>query len=82
MTNSFPNTPYALAHNESELHYAFGELRTVVKASTEQTDGAFNPFEVTCPPGFATSLDVHYAEDTAIYVLEGELVFFLGSERK
>lgn len=74
--------PYALAPEEGKLTYSFEKALTVVKASSEQTGGVFNLFEVTCLPGFATSLDIHYAEDVAIYILEGTLVFFLGSERK
>ncbi len=53
-----------------------------VKASWEQSAGAFNLFEVTCLPGYATSLHIHYAEDVAMYVLEGALTFFWGSEQK
>ena len=54
----------------------------LVKATTEQTNGAFNLFEVTCPQGYATPLHIHYAEDVAIYVLEGALTFFWGSVKK
>ena len=82
MSNSFLNAPYALAHDEGKRFYSFGELLIVVEANSQQTGGAFNLFEVTCPPCFATSLDIHYAEDIAIYVLEGALTFFWGSERK
>ena len=82
MTVSTLNIPYALAHTEGKQVYSFGELRTVVKASSDQTNGAFNLFEVTCPPNFATSLDVHYAEDIAVYILEGMLTFFIGNDRK
>ena len=53
-----------------------------VKASSEQTDGMFNLFDVSCPPGFATELHIHYAEDVAVYVLEGALTVFWGSEKK
>lgn len=55
--------------------------QVVIKATSEQTGGAFNLFEVTCPPGHATSLDIHYAEDVAIYVLEGALTVFWGCEK-
>lgn len=81
MTNSFLNAPYALTHDEGKRIYSFEELLIVVKANSQQTGGAFNLFEVTFPPGFVTSLDIHYAEDIAIYVLEGALTFFWGSER-
>jgi quercetin dioxygenase-like cupin family protein len=42
----------------------------------------FNLFEVSCPPAYATPLHIHYAEDVAVYVLEGALTFFWGGEKK
>ena len=42
----------------------------------------FNLFDVFCPPEYATPLHIHYAEDVAVYVLEGALTFFWGSEKK
>jgi len=80
--NPFMHHLYALVRDEGERVYSFGALRVIVKADSEQTGGMFNLFEVTCPPGFATSLDIHYAEDVAVYVLEGALTFFWGSEEK
>ena len=73
--------PYALRRDEGQRLQL---LRAVVfvKATTEQTGGAFNLFEVTCLPNYATSLHIHYAEDVAVYVLEGALTFFWGSEKK
>lgn len=81
MTNTFLNPPYVLAHDEGKKIYSFGELLTVVKASSEQTGGAFNLFDAVCPPGFATPLHIHYAEDVAMFVLEGALTSFWGNDR-
>ena len=81
MTNTFLNMPYALAHDEGKRIYPFGELLTVVKASSEQTGGAFNLFDAVCPPGFATPLHIHYAEDVAVFVLEGALTSFWGNDK-
>lgn len=53
-----------------------------IKASAEQTGGAFNLFDVGCPVGYGTPLHIHYAEDVAIYVLEGVLDIFWGEESK
>jgi len=53
-----------------------------VLANTEQTNGAFNLFDVVCPIGFETQLHIHYSEDVAIYVLEGTLDIFWGDEKK
>jgi quercetin dioxygenase-like cupin family protein len=53
-----------------------------IKATSEQTGGDFNLFEVSCPPDYATPLLIHYTEDVAVYVLEGILTFFWGNEKK
>jgi quercetin dioxygenase-like cupin family protein len=53
-----------------------------IKATSEQSGGAFNLFEVFCPPNYKTPLHIHYIEDVAIYVLDGEFTFFWGSEKK
>lgn len=81
MMASLQTKPYALHGNEGQRLQSSGVL-VFVKATTEQTGGTFNLFEVTCPPGYATSLHIHYAEDVAVYVLEGALTFFWGSEKK
>jgi len=56
-------------------------VQVSVRASTEQTGGAFNLFDVVCPKDFATPLHIHYAEDVAVLVLEGELECIWGDER-
>ena len=38
-------------------------------------------FDVSYPPGYTTSLQIHYAEDVAVYILEGALTFFWGSDK-
>lgn len=81
MTNTFLTMPYALAPDEGKRVYFFGKLLTVVKASSEQTGGAFNLFEAVCPPGFATPLHIHYAKDVAVFVLEGALTSFWGTDK-
>ncbi len=73
--------PYALHSDEGQKLQSLGALISV-KATSLQTSGAFNLFEVACPPGFATPLHIHYAEDVAVYVLEGTLIFFWGSEMR
>jgi len=73
--------PYMLNSEEGQSLKSLGALIRV-KATSEQTGGAFNLFDVFCPPDFATPLYIHYAEDVAIYILEGELNFFWGSEKK
>ncbi len=73
--------PYTLKGKEGQRLNSMRAL-VLVKATSEQTGGAFNLFEATCPPGYATSLHIHYAEDVTVYVLEGALTFFWGSEKK
>ena len=74
-------TPYRLHDEEGQSLEALG-ARVLVKATSEQTGGAFNLFEVICPPGYATPLHIHYAEDVAVYVLVGALSFFWGTEQQ
>ena len=73
--------PYALHPGEGQCLHSL-EAMVVVKATSEQTNGAFNLFDVTFPPDYATPLHIHYTEDVAVYVLEGALTFFWGSEKK
>jgi quercetin dioxygenase-like cupin family protein len=73
--------PYMLNDEEGQRLQSLGALVSV-KATSEQTDGVFNLFEVSCPPDFVTPLHIHYAEDVAVYVLEGALTFFWGNEKK
>jgi quercetin dioxygenase-like cupin family protein len=73
-------TPYMLHDEEGQRLESLGAL-VLLKATSEQTGGAFNLFEVSCPPAYATPLPIHYAEDVAVYVLEGALTFFWGSEQ-
>ncbi len=73
--------PYMLNAEEGQFLQSLGAM-VIVKATSEQTGGVFNLFEVSCPPDYTTPLHIHYAEDVAVYVLEGTLTFFWGSEKK
>jgi quercetin dioxygenase-like cupin family protein len=82
MTNpSFQPKPYSLAPYDGKKIHSHGTLM-VIKATSEQAGGAFNLFEVTYPSGYTTSLEIHYAEDVAVYILEGALTIFWGSDKK
>jgi len=63
---------------------AFKSLGALVsiRASAEQTGGAFNLFDVLLPTGYETPLHIPYAEDVAIHVLAGSLDIFWGEERR
>jgi len=48
-----------------------------VKATTEETDGAFSLLEATEPPDFGPPLHTHHDAAEAFYVLEGEYTIFV-----
>ena len=73
--------PYMLSNEEGQFLQSLGALVSI-KATSKQTGSVFNLFEVSCPPEYATPLLIHYTEDVAIYVLEGSLTFFWGSEKQ
>jgi len=77
----FQTKPYMLNNEEGQFLQSLGTL-VFVMATSEQTGGVFNLFEVSCPPDYDTPLHIHYAEDVVVYVLEGALTFFWGSEKK
>ena len=78
---SLQTKPYLLNNEEGQCLRALGALVSI-KANSEQTGDVFNLFEVFCPPEYVTPLHIHYMEDVAIYVLEGALVFFWGTEKR
>jgi quercetin dioxygenase-like cupin family protein len=69
--------PHALGAGEGPEFWVLGLLGQA-KATSEQTGGMFSLVEALCPPGFATPLHIHYLEDEAIYVLEGQLSVITG----
>ena len=73
--------PYMLDNEEGQCLQSLGTVVSI-KATSEQTGGVFNLFEVSCPLDYKTPLHIHYTEDVAVYVLEGALTFFLGREKK
>jgi quercetin dioxygenase-like cupin family protein len=57
------------------------DLPGIAKETGEQNGGLFSFVEVLCPSGYATPLHIHYFEDEAVYVLAGQLTFFVGGRR-
>jgi len=80
MMRSLQTKPYMLNNEEGQCLQSLGTMISM-KATSEQTAGVFNLFEVSCPPDYATPLHIHYTEDVAVYILEGALTFFLGREK-
>jgi quercetin dioxygenase-like cupin family protein len=72
--------PYMLAREEGAAIWFIGIL-VVMKATSEQTGGAFGLVEQVLPAGFASPYHVHHAEDEAFYVLEGQITFICGGEK-
>ena len=70
-----------LSDEEGQFLQALG-ASVSIKATSEQTGGVFNLFEVSCLPDFTTQLHIHYTEDVAVYVLEGTLTFFWGTDKR
>jgi len=81
MMRSLQTKPYMLDNQEGQCLQSLGTMISM-KATSEQTAGVFNLFEVSCPPDYTTPLHIHYTEDVAVYILEGTLTFFLGREKK
>jgi len=73
--------PYMLNNEEGQLLKSLGSV-VIVKATSEQTGGVFNLFEVFCLPDYKTPMHIHYVEDVAVYILEGTLTFFWGSKKE
>jgi len=81
MMRSLQTKPYILENQKGHCLQSLGTLVSI-KATTEQTRGVFNLFEVCCPPDYTTPLHIHYTEDVAVYVLNGTLTFYSGGEKK
>jgi quercetin dioxygenase-like cupin family protein len=72
--------PYALAKEEGRAVWFLGTL-VIVKATDEQTGGAFGLIDNTMPAGFASPYHLHRNDDESFYVVEGEMTFYVGEER-
>jgi len=77
---SLQTKPYSI-EDDSQRFDSLG-ASVCIKADAGQTGGAFNLFDVICPIGYETPLHIHYAEDVAVYVLEGVLDIYWGEECK
>jgi quercetin dioxygenase-like cupin family protein len=68
--------PFALDADDGEL-LVFGDVSILVRATGDDTGGAFSLFEEV-PPMADTPLHVHADDDELFYVLEGEHVITVG----
>jgi quercetin dioxygenase-like cupin family protein len=69
--------PYVL-RAEDGPDWWFLDTRMSVKASSEQTDGAFTFIEWSAPAGFGTPRHRHDREEEAFYLLEGVIEVLCG----
>src|SRR5579864_9048091 len=73
--------PYALTQDEGQALWFLGNVLTRVKATGEQTGGAYGLVHQILPAGFASPWHLHHAEDETFYVLAGEITFLCGDTR-
>lgn len=71
---------YSLAGDEGPAFWFLNTL-VIVKASAQQTAGAFTLLDNLAPVGAGSPYHVHRAEDEAFYLLDGEIEFFSGEQR-
>lgn len=76
---SIHTRPYKL--NQPRTRILVRNAMVSLLADSNQTGGMFNLLDMTCPSDFETQLLIHYAEDVAIIVLQGELDVFWGEEK-
>ena len=69
--------PAFVASGEGEARWWGGGL-AVLKATTADTGGQMTIVEVTEPPGTEAPLHVHYKEDEAFRVLDGDVTLQIG----
>lgn len=72
-------SPIAFGKGEGETFWSFGALATV-KASAETTGRKVGVIELLAPKGAGSPLHVHHREDEWFYVIEGELMFWVGGK--
>ena len=73
--------PYRLAAGEGLADIWWKTGRMTVKAGSAETGNSFALLEMNDPRGTATPMHVHHHEDETFYVLEGEIIAFVGDER-
>ncbi len=71
---------FALQQGEGEAFW-FGDSLATIKAGGEATGGHCAVIEVLAPKGNGPPLHVHRNEDEWFYVLEGEMLFWVGGRK-
>ncbi len=52
----------------------------IFKAPGSETNGAYDIFEFTTPPGGGPPLHIHHKQDETYYILEGEITVQVGDK--
>lgn len=68
---------HAVRAKEGEAIWWFGALAEI-KATAADTGGLMTILEMTEPPGIEVPLHVHYREDEAFWILEGDVTMTVG----
>jgi len=71
---------YTQTRNDAPAPWFLGVI-TAVRATSEQTQGAYSLFEQILPPGVGMPLHVHHNEDETFFVLEGTVTIWVGDKR-
>ncbi len=71
---------YVSTREEEQALWFLGAL-TQVKATGEQTSGAYGLVEQVLPVGFASPWHLHHNEDETFYVIEGRMTILCGEAR-
>lgn len=72
-------TQYVLQSSSESSVWYMGNLFSVL-ARSEDTGGRFGLMETVSRKGSEPPRHVHHREDEALYVLEGEITFYIGAE--
>lgn len=81
MSNELDEPHLVGADGVAQFESPAGEA-VVVRATGDETDGAYDILDLTIPPGpGVTPLHVHHQNDEAILVIEGEVTVQVGDER-
>lgn len=77
MSNVASVSPRLVTADEGNTFWFLGTQMTL-KATSEDTAGAFGLIEQVLPPGFTAPPHVHHAEEEVFYILAGNFTFFCG----
>ena len=76
MNDSTPTKGFVLKPGEGRA-IDLGNFQMTVKATSDETAGAFTLLEATEPPDFGPPMHIHHDSAEAFYVLAGEYIIFL-----